>query len=106
MSVNDRLREQCAFLQAQNNQFRLIMGVLVHRLGGAATVSGADFAELQQVGADFHMTPKQGALTDDGKRLPDSVEMKVLTGDEAKKAREELQRRVEVSKPSLIIPGR
>lgn len=98
VSVNDRLREQLAFLQAQNAQFRLIMGILTHRLGDAATVSQDDFVELQRAGAEFSMTSKPGALTDDGRRLPDELEMKVLIGDDAKKAREEQQR--------LIIPGR
>lgn len=105
MSVNDRLRQQVTFLEAQNQQFRIMMGVLVHRLGGSAVVSEPDFVALREQHAEFLMEGKPGAVGDDGIKAPDVCEMRLLTGEDAAKFREE-RARIEPARPSLIVTGR
>lgn len=105
MSVNDRLRQQMAFLEAQNQQFRLLMGVLVHRLGGSATVCDADFVAMREQHAEFLMEGKPGTIGENGIKAPDVCEMRLLTGEDAAKFREE-RARIEPARSSLIVPGR
>ena len=101
-TVNERLQAQIQFLQAQNVQFRLILGVLTKRLGGCAEVSQADFEQMKIENISFAMTPKPGAVDESGVRSPGVVVLETLTED-AVKARMDAAPRIEPAQPKLIV---
>ena len=80
-SVNDRLREEVEFLRAQNTQFRLIMGVLVHRLGGTAAVAQADFTAMQVGKLAFAMSQRAASVDEAGAAVPEALVLETLHED-------------------------
>lgn len=98
-TVNERLRDQLTFMQAQVTQFRLIVGVLVHRLGAKQSICEADFEAMRSVDAMLTMTPKPAP---DGNPAHDALEIEVVTGEEAKRRQAEAPRIVAPS--SIITP--
>lgn len=102
-TVNERLKMQINALQAQASQFRLILGVLVHRLGGDQSVSETDVKAMQELDARFRIEPKEGAVLPDGSKEPDVLRMRVLTGEEAKQLDEQASRIVQPEAPKLVV---
>ncbi len=102
--VIHQLQRQLEFLTAQAAQFRLLMGVLVKRLGEKQTISDADFQAMAKEGAHFVMRPVPGKRLDDGTATPDALELIVVSGEDVKTMHEEAPRIV-APEPSLIVQG-
>jgi hypothetical protein len=103
-SVNDRLRQALQFMQIQNEQFRTLMAVLVHRLGAEQSVTQSDIKALADLNGAILMTAKPAVLAGpDGQPQQEEILLKVVTGDEAKALQEQKPRIVAPEESSLVI---
>lgn len=102
--VIHQMQKQIEFLTAQAAQFRLMMGVLVKRLGEQQSISDADFAAMAKEGYHFVMRPVPGKTLDDGTITPDFLELTVVSGEDVKTFRAEAPRIVAPEPAGLILP--
>lgn len=106
LTVNERLRMQLEFTQAQAAQFRVMLGMLVHKLGDTVVIGDSDLAELNN--AEALLTFKD--LPDEEGQQTHRIKMEVLTGEAAKKYMDENTPRIIAPEPeqesNLIIPGK
>jgi hypothetical protein len=82
------------FLTAQNLQSRVIMGVLVQKLGGEVVIKQSDFDEMQKINALFAMSSRPAPAITDAPPAPDELVLSVVTGDAAKALLEKQSRLV------------
>jgi len=102
MSVADRIKQQNGVLMAQSAQLRLILGVLVKRLGSKQAVSQVDFDAMAKEDVRLFFTAVPQPPDAEGRPVPDVLELEVLSGEEAK-AREAAAPRIAPPEPPRLI---